>query len=261
METKKENGVCKLTQLQNELKAPRNQYNKFGNYYYRSCEDILEALKPLLLKYNASLTIDDEIVVVGNRYYVKATARLFIDNKEYVSVAYAREEETKKGMDPSQITGASSSYARKYALNGLFLIDDNKDSDASNTHNKAEQTTVETEETYDTYEDKKLNDIACSITNKSYRIEVASYNKVQLDEKTHKGKTYTVLTIEDEPQQKYYIFDTFFCDNIKKCIDEKKNIWLYLTEVKKEDKTFTNVIFAGSEEQHSKLKTFMPIPF
>lgn len=124
----------KLMNIQSELKAPKTQRNDFGKYNYRSCEDILEAVKPLLLKYKATMTITDDIVMVGDRIYVKATATICdIENGRSVSnTAFAREEETKKGSDGSQITGASSSYARKYALNGLFLIDDTKDSDATN---------------------------------------------------------------------------------------------------------------------------------
>lgn len=129
----------KLLNIQSELKAPKSQHNNFGNYNYRSCEDILEAVKPLCLKESVTLTLSDEIVLIGERYYIKATARL-TDDKESVEVtAYAREEETKKGMDGSQITGASSSYARKYALNGLFNIDDTKDSDTTNTGGKRSQ--------------------------------------------------------------------------------------------------------------------------
>lgn len=125
----------KLIKIQQELKAPKGQYNSFGKYKYRSAEDILEAVKPLLSENNVYLTLSDEIVNLGNRYYVKATARLNDTPSDFIEVtAYAREEETKKGMDGSQITGASSSYARKYALNGLFAIDDNKDSDSTNKH-------------------------------------------------------------------------------------------------------------------------------
>jgi len=116
-----------LAEIQKKLKAPKNQHNNFGNYNYRSCEDILEAVKPLLD--DMWLTINDEIVPVGNRYYIKATATLHGTDTEISVSAYAREEETKKGMDASQITGSASSYARKYALNGLFLIDDTKDAD------------------------------------------------------------------------------------------------------------------------------------
>ena len=128
----------KLSGIQTELKAPKNQRNNFGNYNYRSCEDILEAVKPLLNAKKCVLTISDEVVQTGERYHVKATATLYDSegtDKVIVS-AFAREEETKKGMDGSQITGASSSYARKYALNGLFCIDDTKDSDGTNNHGK-----------------------------------------------------------------------------------------------------------------------------
>lgn len=132
---------AKLIKIQTELKAPKNQFNKFGNYSYRSCEDILEALKPLLSKYNCTLVLFDEIVNIVDRYYVKAVAKLIdIDSSEFIGVtAFAREELEKKGMDGSQITGASSSYARKYALNGLFLIDDTKDSDYTNEHGKVSE--------------------------------------------------------------------------------------------------------------------------
>lgn len=120
-----------LTKIQTELKAPKNQYNKFGNYHYRSAEDILEAVKPLLSKYNAELTICDEICEIGGRIYVKAMCKYREGSDEVTVNAYAREPENKKGMDESQITGTASSYARKYALNGLFLIDDTKDADTN----------------------------------------------------------------------------------------------------------------------------------
>ena len=126
-----------LLKIQTKLKAPKNQFNKFGNYMYRSCEDILEAVKPLLKQTGCFLTINDEIVQIGERIYVKASAR-FHDGDESISTeAYAREEPVKKGMDASQITGSASSYARKYALNGLFLIDDTKDADSTNKHDEA----------------------------------------------------------------------------------------------------------------------------
>lgn len=121
----------KLIALQTELKAPKGQFNKFGGYKYRSCEDILEAVKPLLNKQGCSLIISDTLENIGERYYIKATATIY-DKETGQSIsntAFAREEESKKGMDGSQITGTASSYARKYALNGLFLIDDTKDAD------------------------------------------------------------------------------------------------------------------------------------
>lgn len=121
----------KQTAIAAELKAPKSQVNKFGGYKYRSCEDILEAVKPLLAKHRASLSIRDAIEQQGSRFYVRATAELvsWDDEAAIVSTAYAREPEDKKGMDASQITGTASSYARKYALNGLLLIDDTKDDD------------------------------------------------------------------------------------------------------------------------------------
>lgn len=117
----------KLAKIQKELKAPKGQLNKFGGYNYRSCEDILEAVKPLLD--GAILTLQDEIINIGNRFYVKATATFTDGTYTHSVTAMAREPETKKGMDESQITGMASSYARKYALNGLFCIDDTKDAD------------------------------------------------------------------------------------------------------------------------------------
>lgn len=127
-----------LVKIQSELKAPKGQFNSFGKYKYRSCEDILEAVKPLLAKQNVTLTIADDIVSVGDRIYVKATATLTNSaGEKEISTAFAREEESKKGMDASQVTGTASSYARKYALNGLFCIDDTKDADATNTHGKS----------------------------------------------------------------------------------------------------------------------------
>lgn len=151
----------KLMNIQQELKAPKWQYNSFGKYAYRSCEDILEAVKPLLKKEKVVLTISDELQYIGNRYYIKATATL-IDTESEATIsnsAYAREEETKKGMDGSQITGASSSYARKYALNGLFGIDDNKDSDTTNIQSKEEK------------EDKKASPKQIELIQKYYQGE------------------------------------------------------------------------------------------
>lgn len=122
-----------LITIQSELKAPKTQVNNFGGYKYRKAEDILEAVKPLLAKQKCTLIITDDIVMVGNRIYVKATATIRNEKGEVEeATGWAREEESKKGMDASQITGASSSYARKYALNGLFAIDDNADSDTTN---------------------------------------------------------------------------------------------------------------------------------
>lgn len=125
-----------LAQIQSQVKAPKGQLNKFGNYKYRSCEDIVEAVKPVINKLGYYLTLNDEIVQIGERIYVKATATISNGELTFSCSAFAREEETKKGMDSAQITGACSSYARKVALNGLFAIDDTKDADATNTHEK-----------------------------------------------------------------------------------------------------------------------------
>ena len=135
----------RLFKIQQALKAPKNQFNSYGGYAFRFCEDILEAVKPHLKENNCLLILTDEIVNKGDRYYLKATATLYgLDGKEiYHTCAEAREPENKKGMDEAQITGATSSYARKYALNGLFLIDDVKDADATNKHGKDEEITKE----------------------------------------------------------------------------------------------------------------------
>ena len=165
------NVYLKLVEVQNKLKAPKNQFNKFGNYAYRNCEDILEALKPILLEVKAVVNISDEVVLVGERYYIKATVK-FIDAEtgEVVEAsAMAREEENKKGMDSSQLTGSTSSYARKYALNGLFAIDDTKDSDTTNTHGKEDS-----KSNVITLTDKQLN--------RMYAIaKVGGYDKVRVD--------------------------------------------------------------------------------
>lgn len=127
----------KLIEIQTELKAPKSQFNKFGCYNYRNCEDVLEAVKPLCAKHDVVPLLSDEIVLVGERYYVKAVAKVTDGKDEITTTAFARESFDKKGMDESQITGSASSYARKYALNGLFCIDDTKDADfMDNSQNK-----------------------------------------------------------------------------------------------------------------------------
>ena len=173
----------KLLNIQQELKAPKNQRNNFGGYNYRSCEDILEAVKPLLKKENLIMTITDELVYIGERYYIKATAILtdIEENTQLINVAYAREEETKKGMDGSQITGTASSYARKYALNGLFLIDDQKDADTDEYTKQQEEkkatekqitileekcTDEEIEKIYEKYNIKDLAELSMEIASK-----------------------------------------------------------------------------------------------
>ena len=151
------NVYMKLVEVQSKLKAPKSQFNKFGNYAYRNCEDILEALKPLLNEVRAIINISDDVVLVGERYYIKATVKFICaESGEVIEAsAMAREEENKKGMDSSQLTGSTSSYARKYALNGLFAIDDTKDSDTTNTHNK-EQNKVSNNEIISEAQVKRL---------------------------------------------------------------------------------------------------------
>ena len=136
--------IEKIVAIQSELKAPKGQYNSFGKYNYRSCEDILEGVKPLLTKHGLVLTIQDSINLIGDRFYVKATATITDGKEELSTSAYARESLDKKGMDASQVTGATSSYARKYALNGLLAIDDTKDADTMDNSKKPVQQTQET---------------------------------------------------------------------------------------------------------------------
>ncbi len=158
-----------LQAIQTELKAPKGQYNKFGNYKYRSCEDILEAVKPILAKYGATIIITDDIEVRGDRYYVRATAVLRVGEKVIgTTQAFAREPEEKRGMDSSQITGTASSYARKYALNGLLLIDDTKDEDSNELHEEKsakaatsqKKTNIKTEEEMKATETQTIDSLA-----------------------------------------------------------------------------------------------------
>lgn len=131
-----------LAEIQAKLKAPKGQFNSFGKYHYRSAEDILEAVKKVVNPMGFSIVLTDQVKEIGGRIYVESTASLFNGELEYNATGYAREEETKKGMDGSQITGSASSYARKLALNGLFAIDDTKDSDATNDHGKSQESKV-----------------------------------------------------------------------------------------------------------------------
>ncbi len=135
----------KLRQIQAELKAPKNQRNNFGKYNYRSCEDILEAVKPLLSKYECTLTISDEIKQLGDIIFVESTVIISDGDKEIHTMAQAGIDPNRKGMDIAQSFGSSSSYSRKYALNGCFLIDDSKDADFTNTHEKTPSKAVETD--------------------------------------------------------------------------------------------------------------------
>lgn len=172
----------KLAEIQSQLKAPKNQFNKFGNFYYRSCEDILEGLKPILNAQKCALILNDEVVMIGERYYIKATALLIdteVENSICSNTAYAREEESKKGMDGSQVTGASSSYARKYALNGLFALDDSKDSDATNTGGK-DKTEANKQET------KKISET-----------QIKELEKIAKDKGTDTSKMFAYYKVKD----------------------------------------------------------------
>ena len=167
--------------IQQKLNAPKGQFNKFGGYAYRNCEDILMAVKPLLEETGTTLIITDEIVAVLDRVYVKATATLINAEKEQVSVsAYARESLTRKGMDDSQITGSTSSYSRKYALNGLFLIDDNKDAD-SGKNDKEESTALN---------EKQIDALAGLIT--QAKADIDGFNKY-----------FTVKSLKDIPAARF----------------------------------------------------------
>ena len=181
--------TTKLMLIQANLKAPKNQKNAFGWYNYRSCEDILEAVKPLLYDTQTTLTVSDEMVAVGDRIYVKATAVLKdAETWEIIesNTAYARESESKKWMDDSQITWATSSYARKYALNGLFCIDDVKDADATNDHWKA----VKTEKKSESKEDNPQWWFQKAVSNTKFMAQC-------LDEDDFIGKIKSKYTVDD----------------------------------------------------------------
>lgn len=184
----------KLSNIQNELKAPKGQFNKFGGYKYRSCEDILEAVKPICKKYNTTLVISDKLENIGDRYYIKAMVELIDcegENSSICNNAYAREEESKKGMDGSQITGTASSYARKYALNGLFNIDDTKDADTDEFTKQTQQdedkkiTKVQEQALYDVIKNNAVENDHVIATlkefgyNKLAEIKMKDYMKIQ----------------------------------------------------------------------------------
>lgn len=166
----------KLSLIQSELKAPKGNRNTFGNYNYRSAEDILEAVKPICKKYKTTLVLSDELENIGERYYIKANAKL-IDLEETASIeanAYAREEENKKGMDGSQITGTASSYARKYAMNGLFNIDDTKDADTDEYQKQTEDTPKEIKAT-----EKQIAMIEELVKDKEAMLEFYKIKKIE----------------------------------------------------------------------------------
>lgn len=163
----------KLNYVQVNLKAPKGQFNKFGNYKFRSLEDIQESLKPLLKETGLTMIIQDDIVMVGERVYVKATATLSDGENQIITHAFAREAESKKGMDEAQITGATSSYARKYCLNGLFSIDDTKDADTEEYTAKAKQTTQRASIKTD---NKKTNEYEKLVKQKATKLKTSSKN-------------------------------------------------------------------------------------
>lgn len=174
-----------LIKIQSDLKAPKGQYNDFGKYNYRSCEDILEAVKPLLKELNVSLILSDEIVNIGDRYYVKTTASLVNSESKAIAVtAFAREEGSKKGMDSMQLTGATSSYARKYALNGLFAIDDTKDSDDPNFNrgdDSNDKSYYAIKSKYELIVNKKIRDWKKGDFDNWYKNQQEKYKPQQID--------------------------------------------------------------------------------
>lgn len=192
MENENMNKWQKLSAVQGELKAPKSQRNNFGGYNYRSCEDILEALKPIQSKYGATTILSDEIEQKGDRFYVKATATFIdVETGDSISVsAEAREEEIKKGMDASQITGSASSYARKYALNGLFDIDDTKDADAMNS-----QDTADKQPTATAKQVERIKTLGCNIDNILKRFKVD-----RLEQLTSQQASFIISTKENERQ-------------------------------------------------------------
>ena len=182
-----------LIKIQTELKAPKGKYNSFGKYKYRSCEDILEAVKPVLKKHEAVLTISDEMVQVGDRVYVKASVKLKVGDDEYTVTAYAREPETKKGMDEAQITGTASSYARKYALNGLFLIDDTKDPDTDEYTAQVRQETAASEK-IGKIKAKALEEL-CSSKGVTVDKLYERYNVTKLEDLTEEQHTKAIRSL------------------------------------------------------------------
>ena len=176
----------KLIAIQRDLKAPKSQFNAFGKYRYRSCEDILEAVKPLLFREGVVLTIADDLLAENGRFYVKASATLSYQDERICSSAFAREDETKKGMDGSQITGAASSYARKYALNGLFCIDDTKDADATNTGEQ--QPAQEQKPTQDDFYSQAMMELSLATTVEDLKKVWSKYKTLQNDETFKKAK-------------------------------------------------------------------------
>ena len=187
----------KLAIIQQELIAPKNQYNNFGKYNYRSCEDILEGLKPCLKKVSAAVTVSDDVVQIGERYYIKATATLHDaeSNESISNTAYAREDEGKKGMDVSQVTGATSSYARKYALNGLFCIDDVKDADTRDNRQNEAKEQKQAEEQQKEFENSVVSEVKIKALEARCEKEGVDTEKIL--------KLYKVKSLSDLTELKY----------------------------------------------------------
>ena len=197
----------KLMNVQAKLKAPKNQYNSFGKYKYRSCEDILEGLKPLLMENKAILNLSDEVVEISERFYIKATAT-FIDiekGEKIETTALAREDLTKKGMDLAQVTGSVSSYARKYALNGMFCIDDTKDPDTTDNR-KSSPTKSNAPTTKQELSEKQIKRLYALAKNAGYSVE---------DIKVHIKKKFKLDHIHDLDKAKYDIMCNGY-ENINK---------------------------------------------
>lgn len=194
-----------LISIQQELKAPKGQYNSFGKYHYRSCEDILEAVKPLLGKHSCILNISDQIELVGDRFYVKATATIInSEGKSVTTTAFAREQESKAGMDSSQLTGSTSSYARKYALNGLFCIDDTKDADTMDNTSEGKATPAapaaeKKEDNRPWMSEKNLNDIIERINGGDVAVADLAYEHYRM-KKEYREK---IVVAVREYKQKY----------------------------------------------------------
>ena len=199
----------KLSAIQQELKAPKSQYNKFGKYSYRSCEDILEALKPILFKHKCSVTLDDDIAQIGSRYYLKACATIYDaeTGESQSNRAFAREDEERTGMSQSQITGTASSYARKYALNGLFLIDDTKDADTDAYHEQTQKDSPKAERVGEVEIEtlKKVANALGAKTKNEFRAVVGiPYSDVEKLTKTEWGALMVELNqkMDDAAQQR-----------------------------------------------------------
>mgnify|MGYP003304190288 FL=1 len=194
----------KLSVIQQELIAPKNQYNSFGKYNYRSCEDILEGLKPFLGKLKVAVTVTDDIVVIGDRFYVKATATLrdCESNETVANTAFARESDDKKGMDASQVTGATSSYARKYALNGLFCIDDVKDADTRDNRQQEAKEQKRAEEDVKKIENLKISDIKVKVLQERCEKEGVPVDKIL--------KLYKVESLADITEKQFRNINDFW---------------------------------------------------